>query len=96
MNIKPFSDATQYTLRGTQMDNKGYGKHIFLYGEFPGSLAEAANIMADAVLRKIGAGDNENGGSGSLENCRGDIINSFVSTGHYEYADCRFEIIPLL
>ena len=96
MNIKPFSNAMHYTFHGTQMDNKGYGKRSFLYWEFRGSLAEAANIMADAVLRELGDGDNENGGSGSLENCRGDIFNAFMSTGHYEYADCRFEIIPLL
>jgi len=94
--IKPFSDATRFILVGTKT-NEGKGcREDILHWNFHGPLDHAADIMSNAVIRELGAGDNENGGSGSLKNCRGDIFNAFMSTGHYEYADCRFEIIPIL
>ena len=64
----------------------------FLRYDFFGEPWEAAKFMADAVIRELHDGDGENGGRGSLQNCWGDIFNSFRYSGHYEYADCRFKM----
>ena len=86
---KPISDAKKWTLHAYTEDDSGK-KTDFLLATVYCEGFEAARIMADAVIRELGDGDGENGGLGSLKNCYGDIFNSFLFSGHYEYADCRF------
>lgn len=93
--MKPYTDAKHFKLEAYRMDDMGI-KSTILYYDVYCDLHEAAKIMADVVIRELHDGDGENGGSGSLKNCYGEIFNSFLFTGHYEYADCRFVMFPVL
>lgn len=95
MNSKLFSDANHFTLVATRHAYEP-NQECFFKLDFHGELRDAAKILADVVLAELGDGDGENGGYGDLKNCYGSIIDSFVRTGHYEYADCRFNAHPIL
>ena len=93
--MKPYTEAKHFKLEAYRMDDEGYSKSTILYYDVYCDLHEAAKLMADAVIRELGDGDGENGGSGSLKNCYGEIFNSFICGHGYTYADCQFFMTPI-
>ena len=93
--MKPFTDATHFLLEAYRMDDKGYSKSTILSYDVHCDTSEAARIMTDVVLRELHDGDGENGGSGPLKNCYGEIFNCFMRGHHYGYADCEFFMTPV-
>lgn len=93
--MKPYTDAKHFKLEAYRMDDEGYSKSTILYYDVYCDLHEAAKIMTDVVIRELHDGDGENGGSGSLKNCYGEIFNCFMSGHGYTYADCQFFITPV-
>ena len=91
--MKPYTDATHFRLEAYRHVD-GHLKTI-LYYEVSCELHEAARIMADVVIRELGDGDGENGGSGSLKNCYGGIVDCFMDGHPYEYADCEFHVYAI-
>ena len=67
-------------------------EHFFRYETNGGDRAFAATLLTDIILHELQEGDGENGGRGSLENCRGDIWNFLFFNGKYYYADLEFTI----
>lgn len=93
--MKPYTEAKHFKLEAYRMDDEGYSKSTILYYDVYCDLHEAAKIMADVVIRELHDGDGENGGSGSLKNCYGEIFNSFMEGHGYTYADCQFFMTPI-
>ena len=92
--MKPYTDATHFKLEAYRQNDEGM-KSTILYYDVYCDLHEAAKLMADAVIRELGDGDGENGGSGSLKNCYGEIFNCFMCGHGYAYADCEFFMTPV-
>ena len=67
-------------------------EHFFRYETPDLDKVFAATLLTEGVLHELGDGDGENGGTGSLKNCRGDIWNFLFHHGHYSYADFLFSI----
>ena len=93
--MKPCTDAKHFKLEAYRQNDEGQ-KSTILYYDVYCDLHEAARIMTDVVIRELHDGDGENGGSGSLKNCYGEIFNCFMCGHQYGYADCVFFITPIL
>ena len=92
--MKPCTDATHFRLEAYRQNDEGL-KSTILYYDVYCDISEAARIMTDVVLRELHDGDGENGGSGSLKNCYGEIFNCFMEGRGYTYADCQFFVTPV-
>lgn len=92
--MKPYTDANHFHLEAYRQNDYGLKSTIIYYDVYC-DLAEAAKIMADVVIRELHDGDGENGGSGSLKNCYGEIFNCFMRGHGYTYADCEFFMTPI-
>ena len=79
---------TQWFLTGEGTD------HIYRQ-PFIGDKHEACETLAKVILNLMGDGDNENGGKGSLKNCRDEIVTTLELNDSYSYADWEFRIKPL-
>lgn len=86
VNVKP--QETQWFLAGKGTD------HTYRQ-PFIGNKHEACETLANVILNLMGDGDNENGGKGSLKNCRDEIITTLEMYNSYSYADWEFYIKPL-
>ena len=90
---KPFSDCYGFCLDAYSETN-GKRTTLLYCKRFNGSAKDAADFMTEFVLNELGDGDGENGGRGSLKNCRDEIRDILCRDGFYSYADCFFRIIP--
>lgn len=53
-------------------------------------LGAAVESLLEVLYGELGDGDGENGGKGSLRNCRGEIEDTLKAGTVYTYADCAF------
>ena len=90
---KPFSDGNGFCLDAYEETN-GKITTLLYCKRFNGGAKEASEFMTEFVLSELGDGDGENGGKGSLVNCRDEIRDCLYRDGFYSYANCFFRIVP--
>ena len=54
------------------------------------NIDDCMNELMQHLFNKLGNGDNENGGKGSLWRCSQSIYDTIRSGSVYEYANCKF------
>ena len=86
-------DGYNYEIKGTKKSKDG-DETIFSIKSRHWR-AKCCAMCADLILDEIGDGDGENGGAGSLRNLWDDIFEMLLDKGVYEYADCKFQVVPL-